>query len=72
MDITAEIRAEVARQQVATSSLATQVGMTAATLARKLRGDRPVTLTEAQSLAQALGVPLSTLATRAETADHAA
>lgn len=66
VDVTAEIRAEMARRRVTITTLADEIGMSRAALARKLRGDRPVTLHEAERIAAALGTPLSTITRRAE------
>lgn len=66
VDVTAEIRAEMARRRVTITTLADEIGMSRAALARKLRGDRPVTLSEAERIATALGTPLSTITRRAE------
>ncbi|MCR2051480.1 helix-turn-helix domain-containing protein [Actinomyces bowdenii] len=72
MNLAAEIRAEAARQGITVTALAEQAAISSRSLHRKLRGERPITLPEVQRLAAALGVPLSTLAERAEAADHAA
>lgn len=67
-----EIRAEMARQSITITDLADRVGMSRATLARKLKEDRPLTIGEAKRISIVLGVPLSTLAGRAEEDDPAA
>lgn len=65
-----EIRAEMARQGITITDLADRVGMQRATLARKLKEDRPMTIGEAKRVSIVLGVPLSTLAGRVEAADR--
>lgn len=67
-----EIRAEMARQGITITDLADRVGMQRATLARKLKEDRPMTIGEAKRVSIVLGVPLSTLAGRTEATDPAA
>ena len=68
----AEIRAEMARQSITITDLAGRVGMQRATLARKLREDRPLTVGEAEKISMVLGVSLAVLAARAYAADPAA
>jgi len=67
-----EIRAEMGRQGITITDLADRVGMQRATLARKLKEDRPMTIGEAKRVSIVLGVPLSTLAGRTEAPDPAA
>ena len=67
-----EIRAEMARQSITITDLAGRVGMQRATLARKLREDRPLTVGEAKKISMVLGVSLAVLAARAYAADPAA
>lgn len=67
-----EIRAEMARQGITITDLADRVGMQRATLARKLKEDRPMTIGEAKRVSIVLGVPLAVLAGRAEAAGSVA
>nr|DAQ92441.1 MAG TPA: SOS-response transcriptional repressor [Caudoviricetes sp.] len=67
-----EIRAEMARQSITITDLAGSVGMQRATLARKLREDRPLTIGEAKKISMVLGVSLAVLAARAYAADPVA
>lgn len=67
-----EIRAEMARQSITITDLAGRVGMQRATLARKLREDRPLTVGEAKKISMVLGVSLAVLAARAYAADPVA
>jgi DNA-binding helix-turn-helix protein len=67
-----EIRAEMARQSITITDLAGRVGMQRATLARKLREDRPLTIGEAKKISMVLGVSLAVLAARAYAADPVA
>ena len=67
-----EIRAEMGRQRITITDLAGRVGMQRATLARKLREDRPLTIGEAKKISMVLGVSLAVLAARAYAADTVA
>lgn len=62
----AEMRAEMARQQLSTKALADTVGMTVDQVGRRLAGKIEITVPEALTIAAALRVDLATLLTRSE------
>lgn len=66
--IAGEIRAELGRQQRSQAALAAAIGISPSTLTRRLRGDKPFFLEEAQDIARFLGLPLSELTGRTEDA----
>ena len=72
MDIAAEIRAEAARHNIGTATLAERTGMSPATVSRKTNGHSQITVDELFKFAAALDVPASALIGRAEHAEHAA
>jgi len=53
----AEIRAELARQDITQDDLAHRVGMSPSALSRRLAGLQPFELQELEGIAAALGVP---------------
>lgn len=59
-----ELRAEAARQKLTHSEIAERAGMSAYAVARRLNGHVPLTVTEADRMAVALGVSLSDLLSR--------
>lgn len=64
--LAAEIRAEMARQGETAVRVARAIGLSPATLSRKINGRRELLVTEAAEIAEHLGVSLSELARRAE------
>lgn len=62
----AEMRAEMARQQLSTKALADAVGMTVDQVGRRLAGKIEITVPEALTIAAALRVDLATLLARSE------
>lgn len=64
--IAAEIRAEMGRQRVSLSSLATDAGISPSTLSRRLNGVRPFLLEEVDAICHSLSVPMADILTRAE------
>lgn len=56
-----EVRAELARNRTTAGSLATVLGVSEATVYRRLKGDSPWTLDDAMAVAGHLGIPLSRL-----------
>lgn len=62
----AEMRAEMARQQLSTKALADTVGMSVDQMGRRLAGKIEITVPEALAVAAALHVNLATLLARAE------
>lgn len=69
MDIAAEIRAEAARHNIGTATLAERTGMSPATVSRKTNGHSQITVEDLFKFAAALDVPASTLIARAD--EHA-
>jgi transcriptional regulator with XRE-family HTH domain len=63
--LAAEMRAEMARQQMTGREIATLTGYPHASVARWLRGETPMTLDAMDAFAHALNVPLSDLLSRA-------
>lgn len=57
-----EVRAELARNRTTASSLASVLGVSEATVYRRLNGDSPWTLDEAMAVVAHLNIPLSRLA----------
>lgn len=57
-----EVRAELARNRTTAGSLATVLGVSEATVYRRLNGDSPWTLDEAMAVAAHLSIPISRLA----------
>lgn len=72
MDIAAEIRAEAARHNIGTATLAERTGMSPATVSRKTNGHSQITVEDLFKFAAALDVPASALIGRAEHAEPAA
>lgn len=64
--ILAEIRAEMARQGLTGTQLATLTGLSQPTISRSLSALREVTLPELLVICDALGLTLAALAARAE------
>ena len=62
----AEMRAEMARQQLSTKALAGMVGMTVDQMSRRLAGKIEITVPEALAVCAALSVDLASLLARAE------
>ena len=62
----AEMRAEMARQQLSTKALAGMVGMTVDQMSRRLAGKIEITVPEALDVCAALRVDLASLLARAE------
>ena len=56
-----EVRAEMARQRITRQTLADRSGIPVHALDRRLAGTTDITLTEAEALASALGVPFDQL-----------
>ena len=69
MDIAAEIRAEAARRNIGTATLAERTGMSPPTVSRKTNGHSQITVEDLFKFAAALDVPASTLIARAD--EHA-
>jgi transcriptional regulator with XRE-family HTH domain len=59
--VAAEIRAEMARQQMSQDQLADRIGMSQSTLSRRLTGSLPFDTTELAKVAEALGVVVTAL-----------
>jgi predicted transcriptional regulator len=59
--VTAEVRAEMARQRLGQVKMAGLLGWTQATLSRRLTGDVPFATDEIDEVARALGVPVGQL-----------
>ena len=66
--LAAEIRAEKARRKIANHELAEALGISTATLRRRLDGVRPFYFHELEALARYFDVPLSELTRRTEKA----
>lgn len=66
MDLAAEIRAEAARQDVSVSTLAERTGLAYRTVTRKTNGETPLTWSDVQAFAHALGIQPSELVLSAE------
>lgn len=64
--VVSEMRAEMARQGISHTWLASTIGISRVSLTRKLNGNRPLFLPEAVAIADALGTPLSEFLRRAE------
>lgn len=60
----AEMRGEMARQRITQTMLAQATDMTTSGLSRRLTGRSPITLTEADRIARALGIDLLVLLQR--------
>jgi len=56
--VAAEVRAEMARQQISQEKLASLTGLSQSRISRRLVGDRPFDVTELAAIAIALGVPV--------------
>ena len=69
--IAGEVRAEMARGRVTGTTLAQTVGMSNATLSRRLSGAIPFNIDELAAVARALGLTVTELLTRAEAGDAA-
>ncbi|MPY99040.1 MAG: helix-turn-helix domain-containing protein [Actinophytocola sp.] len=61
--VAAEIRAQLARQRVTQTVLADQLGVSRAWLSRRLSGDTPLSVGDVATIADTLGVPVSTFTT---------
>ena len=73
MNLPAEVRAEMGRQNIRPAHLSELSGINEATISRKVTNEiRTLDLAEAEALAQALGVPLWELMRRAEHGEGAA
>lgn len=73
MDFPAEVRAEMGRQGMRAQTLAEKSGLSETQISRKItRESSPITLEESILFANALGLPLSELMRRAETAKKVA
>lgn len=59
------VRAELARRRLRQKDLARALGISDATMTRRLAGDQPFTIPELEIAARFLGVPLSSLVTSA-------
>lgn len=59
--VAAEVRAEMARQQVTQITLSTRIGMSQQSLSERLRGKTPFTTDDLEKVAGALGVHPATL-----------
>ena len=57
--VRAEIRAELARQNITRSQLAQRIGLDDQALYRRLQGRKPISLEDVQAIAEALSVPVS-------------
>lgn len=57
--VAAEVRAEMARQQMSQEKLAALTGLSQSRISRRLVGDRPFDITELAAVATALGVPVT-------------
>jgi hypothetical protein len=66
-----EVRAEMARSRVTGTTLAQSVGMSNATLSRRLSGAIPFNLDELSAVATRLGLTVTELLARAERGDAA-
>lgn len=55
----AEIRAEMARQQITQVALAERMGWGGRYLGRRLRGETPLSLGDLEAIARALDVPMA-------------
>lgn len=64
--LAAEIRAELGRQNKRIPELAAGTGINAATLRRRLQGERPFFLEEVDAIAQFLGFPVSEIVVRSD------
>ena len=64
--IAAEIRAELAKQELSVSSVANKTGIPVSTLRRSVRGFRPFTTDELFAITSLLGVRMSEIVSRAE------
>jgi len=64
--IAAEIRAELARQQMSQATLSAATGITPSTLRARLQGVQPFWMDELDQIANVIGVPLSELITRSD------
>lgn len=70
--VAAEIRAEMARQRRTTTDVAAEIGISAAALGRRLRGEYPLAVTELDQIMQVLGVKVEDLWVRAMKRDGVA
>lgn len=57
--VAAEVRAELARQQIPQREVGVALGMSQAAAWRRLKGDVPFDVAELAAVAEMLGVPLS-------------
>ena len=64
--VAAELRAEVARRRMSGRELSRRIGLPAATVSRRLRGDTPIALDDLENVTAALGVDLIDLLRAAE------
>lgn len=59
--VAAEVRAELARQQMSQSELAKRLGVAQQTVSRRMTGEVPFDIAELATIAELLGVPMSQL-----------
>lgn len=59
--VSAEVRAEMARQKVSMNSLAMQVGIPVSTLRRSVLGQRPFSIDELHDVAEFLNISMAEL-----------
>lgn len=64
--IAAEIRAELARQEISVNALSNNTGIPVSTLRRSVRGFRPFTVDELFVITRTLGLLMSEVVARAE------
>ncbi len=57
--VAAEVRAELARQQISQSELAKRLGVAQQTVSRRITGDIPFDIAELSKIAEILGVPFA-------------
>lgn len=65
-EMVAQVRAEMARQDITTPELARRLGIAPATLRARLQSSAGLRMPDLSAIAQALQVPLSELVARAE------
>lgn len=64
LDLSANIRAEIARQRLTYAAVADRIGMDARQFRRRTRSETPWAATELIAVSRVLGVPLDALAGR--------
>lgn len=57
--VAAEIRAELARQQISQAALAERLGVSRPYVTRRLKGDTPISVGDVAAIADILGVPVA-------------